>query len=122
MSSQQLRLVQRGFVVIWGDDIWQSHVSAYTKGSMGYQTPSIDRIAKEGVMFTDSYAEQSCTAGRSSFITGQTGLRAGNTQVGLLGAALGYQVLSVERTGTILVVHFFVDYQRPIIRIENWIA
>ncbi len=78
-------------IVIWGDDVGQSNVSAYTKGLMGYQTPNIDRIAKEGVMFTDSYAEQSCTAGRSSFITGQTGLRTGNTKVGLPGAALGLQ-------------------------------
>src|SRR5271170_1773274 len=58
-------------VIIWGDDIGQSNVSAYSRGLMGYQTPNIDRIAREGVMFTDYYAEQSCTAGRASFITGQ---------------------------------------------------
>ena len=58
---------------------------------MGYQTPNIDRIAKEGVMFTDYYAEQSCTAGRASFITGQSGLRTGMTKVGLPGATLGLQ-------------------------------
>ena len=58
---------------------------------MGYQTPNIDRVAQEGVMFTDYYAEQSCTAGRSSFITGQVGLRTGNTKVGMPGAALGLQ-------------------------------
>ena len=78
-------------VIIWGDDIGQSNVSAYSKGMMGYQTPNIDRIAKEGVMFTDYYAEQSCTAGRSSFITGQVGLRTGNTKVGMPGAPLGLQ-------------------------------
>jgi arylsulfatase len=76
-------------VIIWGDDIGQSNISAYTKGLMGYQTPNIDRIAKEGVMFTDYYGEQSCTAGRASFITGQVGLRTGMTKVGLPGADLG---------------------------------
>jgi arylsulfatase A-like enzyme len=76
-------------VIIWGDDIGISDVSAYSQGLMGFQTPNIDRIAKEGMMFTDLYAEQSCTAGRSSFITGQSGLRTGLTKVGLPGAALG---------------------------------
>src|SRR6516162_3017720 len=61
-------------VVIWGDDIGQSNISAYSRGLMGYQTPNIDRVANEGIMFTDFYAEQSCTAGRASFITGQSGL------------------------------------------------
>jgi arylsulfatase A-like enzyme len=78
-------------VIIWGDDIGQSDVSAYSHGLMGFKTPNIDRIAKEGVMFTDYYAEQSCTAGRSSFITGQSGLRTGMTKVGLPGATLGLQ-------------------------------
>ena len=53
-------------VIIWGDDIGQSNISAYSRGMMGYQTPNIDRIAREGVMFTDYYAEQSCTAGRAA--------------------------------------------------------
>ncbi len=74
-------------VVIWGDDIGQSNISAYSHGVMGYQTPNIDRVAREGMMFTDYYAEQSCTAGRASFITGQSGLRTGLTKVGLPGAA-----------------------------------
>jgi len=78
-------------VIIWGDDIGQSDISAYSHGLMGFKTPNIDRIAKEGVMFTDYYAEQSCTAGRSSFITGQSGLRTGMTKVGLPGATLGLQ-------------------------------
>jgi len=78
-------------VIIWGDDIGQSNISAYTHGLMGYQTPNIDRVAREGMMFTDSYAEQSCTAGRASFITGQSGLRTGMTKVGLPGATLGLQ-------------------------------
>src|SRR5262249_27920515 len=68
-------------VIIWGDDIGQSNVSAYSRGLMGYQTPNIDRVANEGIMFTDYYAEQSCTAGRASFITGQSGLRTGMTKV-----------------------------------------
>ena len=76
-------------LVMWGDDIGQSNLSCYTKGMMGYSTPNIDRIANEGMIFTDSYAEQSCTAGRASFITGQCGLRTGLTKVGLPGAELG---------------------------------
>jgi len=78
-------------VIFWGDDIGQSDISAYSHGLMGFRTPNIDRLAKEGVMFTDYYAEQSCTAGRSSFITGQSGLRTGMTKVGLPGAKLGLQ-------------------------------
>ncbi len=75
--------------IIWGDDIGQSNISAYSHGVMGYKTPNIDRVAKDGMMFTDYYAEQSCTAGRASFITGQHGLRTGLTKVGLPGATLG---------------------------------
>src|SRR5208282_3917826 len=78
-------------VVIWGDDVGQSNISAYTNGLMGYRTPNIDSIATQGVIFTDYYGEQSCTAGRSSFITGQAGLRTGLTKVGLPGADLGLQ-------------------------------
>jgi arylsulfatase len=77
--------------IIWGDDIGQSNISAYSLGVMGYKTPNIDRVAREGMMFTDYYAEQSCTAGRASFITGQHGLRTGLTKVGLPGATLGLQ-------------------------------
>ncbi len=76
-------------LVIWGDDIGQSNVSAYTRGMMGYRTPNIDRIASEGIIFTDYYGEQSCTAGRSSFITGQSVFRTGLSKVGLPGAELG---------------------------------
>jgi arylsulfatase len=78
-------------VIIWGDDIGLSDVSAYSQGLMGFRTPNIDRVAREGVLFTDFYAEQSCTAGRASFITGQSGLRTGLTKVGLPGATLGLQ-------------------------------
>ena len=76
-------------LIIWGDDIGQSNLSCYTKGMMGYRTPNIDRIANEGMIFTDYYAEQSCTAGRAAFITGQCGLRTGLTKVGLPGADAG---------------------------------
>ncbi|WP_152287707.1 arylsulfatase [Flavicella marina] len=76
-------------LVIWGDDIGQSNISAYTKGMMGYTTPNIDRIANEGLIFTDYYAEQSCTAGRSSFIMGQSVFRTGLSKVGLPGAKEG---------------------------------
>jgi arylsulfatase len=77
------------FLILWGDDIGQSNLSIFTKGLMGYRTPNIDRIGEEGVLFTDYYGEQSCTAGRASFITGQCGLRTGLTKVGLPGAKLG---------------------------------
>src|SRR5215813_2626598 len=87
----QAQATKPNIVIIWGDDIGQSNVSAYSMGLMGYTTPNIDRIAKEGVIFTDIYAEQSCTAGRASFITGQSGLRTGLTKVGLPGATLGLQ-------------------------------
>jgi arylsulfatase len=76
-------------LVIWGDDIGQTNVSVYSRGMMGYRTPNIDRIAKEGMMFTDYYGEQSCTAGRSSFITGQSVFRTGLSKVGLPGAKEG---------------------------------
>jgi arylsulfatase A-like enzyme len=78
-------------LVIFGDDIGQSNISAYTFGLMGYRTPNIDRIAREGLMFTDYYAEQSCTAGRSTFLTGQATLRTGMSKVGVPGATLGLQ-------------------------------
>ncbi|WP_370296181.1 arylsulfatase [Poseidonocella sp. HB161398] len=82
-------------LVIWGDDIGQGNISAYTKGLMGYTTPNIDSIANEGVIFTDYYAEQSCTAGRSTFITGQSTLRTGLSKVGLPGANAGLQAVDV---------------------------
>lgn len=82
---------QPNILVIWGDDIGQSNISAYTFGLMGYQTPNIDRIADEGLMFTDYYGEQSCTAGRSSFIMGQSVFRTGLSKVGLPGAEEGMQ-------------------------------
>ena len=80
---------QPNILVVWGDDIGRSNISAYTRGLVGYRTPNIDRIANEGLMFTDYYGEQSCTAGRSSFITGQSVFRTGLSKVGLPGADLG---------------------------------
>jgi arylsulfatase len=76
-------------LVIWGDDIGQSNLSCYTHGLMGYRTPNIDRIAHEGMLFTDSYGEQSCTAGRSAFITGQSVYRTGLSKVGIPAAPQG---------------------------------
>ena len=70
-------------LVVWGDDIGNTNISANTHGMMGYRTPNIDRIAREGMRFTDYYAEQSCTAGRASFILGQSVYRSGLSKVGL---------------------------------------
>jgi arylsulfatase A-like enzyme len=84
--------VKPNILVIWGDDIGQSNISTFTHGVMGYQTPNIDRIAEEGMTFTDYYGEQSCTAGRSSFIMGQSVFRTGLSKVGLPGAKEGMQV------------------------------
>jgi arylsulfatase len=86
---------QPNIVVIWGDDIGYWNISAYNQGMMGYKTPNIDRIAKEGAMFTDWYGQQSCTAGRGAFITGQTGFRTGLLKVGLPGAKEGLQARDV---------------------------
>ena len=78
-------------LVIWGDDIGLSNLSCYSDGLMGYRTRNIDRIADEGVRFTDYYGAQSCTAGRAAFITGQNPYRTGMTKVGMPGATLGLQ-------------------------------
>jgi arylsulfatase A-like enzyme len=78
-------------LVIWGDDIGIWNLSCYSGGTMGYRTPNIDRIAAEGMRFTDSYGEQSCTAGRASFITGQSVFRSGLSKVGLPGSPIGLQ-------------------------------
>lgn len=90
MASTALYAAKKpNILVIWGDDIGQSNISQYTHGMMGYQTPNIDSIAKEGMTFTDYYGEQSCTAGRSSFIMGQSVFRTGLSKVGLPGAKEG---------------------------------
>ena len=80
---------QPNILVIWGDDIGYWNLSCYSRGMMGYQTPNIDRIANEGMLFTDCYAEQSCTAGRAAFIMGQSVFRSGLSKVGLPGATAG---------------------------------
>ena len=82
-------------LVIWGDDIGITNLSCYSDGLMGYRTPNIDRIADEGMRFTDSYGEQSCTAGRSSFITGQSVYRTGMSKVGMPGVDIGLQARDV---------------------------
>lgn len=82
-------------LIIWGDDIGYWNVSAYNQGMMGYKTPNIDRIAKEGALFTDWYGQQSCTAGRAAFLTGQVGFRTGLLKVGLPGAKEGLQARDV---------------------------
>ncbi len=82
-------------LVIFGDDIGQTNISAYSFGVVGYHTPNIDRIAKEGMLFTDYYAENSCTAGRSTFITGEVGFRTGLLKVGIPGAKEGLQKANI---------------------------
>ncbi len=85
------RKKQPNILVIWGDDIGITNLSIYSKGLMGYRTPNIDSIGEDGMVFTDYYGEQSCTAGRAAFITGQSGLRTGLLKVGLPGAKEGIQ-------------------------------
>jgi arylsulfatase len=92
IGSQTLQAADKpNILVIWGDDIGIWNISHYSHGLMGYPTPNIDRIAREGMLFTDYYGEQSCTAGRSAFITGQSPIRTGLTKVGIPGADLGIQ-------------------------------
>jgi arylsulfatase len=90
-SAQQ----KPNILVIFGDDVGQTDISAYSMGVMGFKTPNIDRIAKEGMLFTDYYAENSCTAGRSTFITGQTAWRTGLSKVGMPGAPVGLQARDI---------------------------
>ncbi len=84
---------QPNILVIFGDDVGVANISAYTHGLMGYPTPNIDRIGREGVMFLHYYGEQSCTAGRAAFLTGQHGIRTGLTKVGFPGAPMGMSQL-----------------------------
>jgi arylsulfatase len=86
-SAQEAK--KPNILIIWGDDIGYWNISAYNQGMMGYKTPNIDRIAKEGALFTDWYGQQSCTAGRAAFLTGQSPIRTGLTKVGLPGAKEG---------------------------------
>ncbi|CAA0095619.1 Choline-sulfatase [Halioglobus japonicus] len=91
LSSGSQAADKPNILVIWGDDIGIWNISRYSLAQMGYQTPAIDRIANEGTVFTDYYGEQSCTAGRSAFITGQHPVRTGLTKVGIPGSSLGLQ-------------------------------
>ncbi len=88
-AAQPAGASKPNILVIWGDDIGLWNISAYNRGMMGYRTPNLDRIAREGAIFTDFYGQQSCTAGRAAFITGQSPVRTGLTKVGLPGADLG---------------------------------
>lgn len=90
-SAKSAATAKPNILVIFGDDVGQSNLSAYTHGLVGYKTPNIDRLAREGLLFTDYYAENSCTAGRSTFITGQSCLRTGLSKVGVPGATVGLQ-------------------------------
>lgn len=94
-SASAMAAAKPNILVIFGDDIGQTNISAYSEGVVGYKTANIDRIAKEGMMFTDYYAENSCTAGRSTFITGQTALRTGLSKVGVPGAPVGLQARDI---------------------------
>ena len=94
-AMAQATTKQPNILIIWGDDVGFWNVSAYNQGMMGYKTPNIDRIAREGALFTDWYGQQSCTAGRAAFITGQVGFRTGMLKVGLPGAKEGLQARDV---------------------------
>ncbi len=91
-EDQEVSMADKpNILIIWGDDIGITNLSCYSDGLMGYRTPNIDRIAAEGVRFTDYYGEQSCTAGRAAFITGQNPYRTGLSKVGMPGADIGLQ-------------------------------
>jgi arylsulfatase A-like enzyme len=94
-SSAPADETKPNILVIFGDDVGQTNISAYSQGLVGYKTPNIDRIAREGMLFTDYYAENSCTAGRSTFITGQVCLRTGLCKVGIPGASVGLQAADI---------------------------
>jgi len=89
LSTPALAQDKPNILVIWGDDVGYDNISAYNLGMMGYQTPNIDRIAREGALFTDGYAEQTCTAGRSNFILGQNAFRTGLLTIGMPGSDHG---------------------------------
>src|SRR6202008_1116076 len=89
MAKQEQK--KPNILILWGDDIGIWNISHFSRGMMGYWTPNIDRVATEGVTFTDYYSQQSCTAGRACFITGQNPIRTGLTKVGMPGATVGLQ-------------------------------
>jgi len=94
MALKAVPKVRPNILVIWGDDIGVHNLSAYNHGIMGYRTPSIDRLANEGALFTDAYGEQSCTAGRAAFILGQHPFRTGLLTIGMPGS-----LRTASRTG-----------------------
>jgi hypothetical protein len=108
-------------LIIFGDDIGQTNISAYSFGLMGYRAPNIDRIAREGMMFTDYYAEQSCTAGRSTFITGQCTLRTGLSKVGIPGASVGLQPNLILSSSTLCptAMEALDNYRRSAIYVDR---
>src|SRR5215469_15186649 len=91
MVAKAAKSGKPNILILWGDDIGTWNVSYFSRGGMGYRTPNIDRVANEGLAFTDYYAQQSCTAGRACFITGQNPIRTGLTKVGMPGATVGLQ-------------------------------
>jgi len=93
VSSPKLNTDKPNILIIWGDDIGQFNVSTYNMGMMGYKTPNIDRIGKEGAVFTDWYGQQSCTAGRAAFLTGQSPIRTGLLKIGMPGGKDGLNTL-----------------------------
>ncbi len=109
-SSVQAATKKPNIVVIWGDDIGYWNISAYNQGMMGYQTPNIDSIADQGVLFTDWYAQQSCTAGRAAFILGQHPFRTGLLTIGMPGSPHGINEKSVT-LATLLKPHGYTSGQ-----------
>jgi arylsulfatase A-like enzyme len=95
VSGAMAQQKKPNILVIWGDDIGTWNISHNNRGMMGYKTPNIDRIAKEGVAFTDYYGQQSCTAGRAAFLAGSVPVRTGMTKVGMPGAKEGWQKTDV---------------------------
>src|SRR5271157_3440129 len=99
-QAQAVTARKPNILVIFGDDIGYWNVNAYNQGMMHYGTPNIDRIAHEGALFTDYYAQQSCTAGRAAFITGQRPIRTGLTKIGLPGSTIGQRgILLLQADG-----------------------
>src|SRR5210317_1790595 len=88
-ASANTKSKKPNILIIWGDDIGWFNISAYNRGMMSYRTPNIDKIANDGILFTDAYGQNSCTAGRAAFITGQSPFRTGLLKVGLPGAKEG---------------------------------
>ena len=104
--TQAIAAAKPNILVIWGDDIGYWNLSYNNRGMMGYNTPNIDRLAREGVAFTDYYGQQSCTAGRAAFITGQNPIRTGLTKVGMPGAQRGNACPRIRPSLTLLKAHW----------------